>query len=74
MRPSWLRPVPVIRAIHTDDKTKASGAVWQLPRCAPKEQERIAVTVSKAATSAADLRGKSAGPSPRQRPGRAKTW
>jgi hypothetical protein len=32
-------------------------AVWQLPRSAPKDQERITVTLSKAATSAANLRG-----------------
>ena len=45
------------QGVHTDDKTKASVAVWQLPRSAPKDQERITVTLSKAATSAANLRG-----------------
>jgi hypothetical protein len=46
-----------VARVHTDDKTKASLAVWQLPRNAPKDQERITVTLSKAATSAANLRG-----------------
>jgi len=32
-------------------------AVWQVPRSAPKDQERITVTLSKAATAAANLRG-----------------
>jgi len=45
------------QGVRTDDKTKASVAVWQLPRSAPKDQERITITLSKAATAAANLRG-----------------
>jgi len=45
------------QGVHTDDKTKASMAVWQLPRSAPKDEERITITLSKAATAAANLRG-----------------
>jgi mono/diheme cytochrome c family protein len=45
------------KGVTTDEKTKASTAVWQLPRSAPKDQERITVTLSKAATAAANLRG-----------------
>jgi hypothetical protein len=43
--------------LRPDDKTKASMAARQLPRSAPKDQERITVTLSKATTSAANLRG-----------------
>jgi len=45
------------QGIRTDEKTKASVAVWQVPRSAPKDQERITVTLSKAATAGANLRG-----------------
>ena len=45
------------QGVHTDEKTKANVAVWQVPRSAPKDQERITVTLSKAATAAANLRG-----------------
>jgi cytochrome c553 len=45
------------QGVHTDEKTKASVAVWQLPHSAPKDQERITITLSKAATAAANLRG-----------------
>ena len=45
------------QGVRTDDKTKASVAVWQVPRSAPKDQERITITLSKAATAAANLRG-----------------
>ena len=45
------------KGVSTDDKTKASVAVWQLPSSGPKDQERITVTLSKAATAAANLRG-----------------
>jgi len=45
------------QGVRTDDKTKASVAVWQVPRSAPKDQERLTVTLSKAATAAANLRG-----------------
>jgi mono/diheme cytochrome c family protein len=45
------------KGVSTDEKTKASVATWQLPRSAPKDQERITITLSKAATAAANLRG-----------------
>ena len=45
------------QGVRTDDKTKPSVALWQLPRSAPEDQERITVTLSKAATSALNLRG-----------------
>jgi cytochrome c553 len=42
---------------HTDDKTKATVATWRLPRSAPKDQEKLSITLSQAATAAANLRG-----------------
>ena len=42
---------------HTDEKTKASVATWKLPRSAPKDQEKLSITLSKATTAAANLRG-----------------
>ena len=42
---------------HTDDKTKATVATWKLPRSAPKDQEKLSITLSKAATAATNLRG-----------------
>jgi cytochrome c553 len=45
------------KGVQTDDKTKATLAVWQLSRSAPKDRERLTVTLSKAATAAANLRG-----------------
>jgi mono/diheme cytochrome c family protein len=42
---------------HTDDKTKATVAMWKLPRSAPKEEEKLSITLSKPATAAANLRG-----------------
>jgi hypothetical protein len=45
------------QGVRTDDKTKASVAVWQLPRSAPKDQERFTITLSKAATADANLKG-----------------
>jgi mono/diheme cytochrome c family protein len=45
------------QGVHTDEKTKASIAVWQLPQSAPKDQERLTITLSKAAIAAANLRG-----------------
>jgi len=32
-------------------------ATWQLPRSAPKDQERLSITLSQPATQAANLRG-----------------
>lgn len=45
------------QGVHTDDKTKAAVATWKLPRSAPKDQEKLSITLSKAATAAANLKG-----------------
>ena len=45
------------QGLRTDEKSKASVAVWQLPRSAPKDQERITIMLSKAAIAADDLKG-----------------
>ena len=45
------------QGVSTDEKTKASVAVWRLPRSAPKDQERMSITLSKAGTAASNLRG-----------------
>jgi mono/diheme cytochrome c family protein len=45
------------QGVRTDEKTKANVATWLLPRSAPKDQERITITLSKAASAAANLRG-----------------
>jgi mono/diheme cytochrome c family protein len=45
------------QGVRVDEKTKTTTAVWVLPRSAPKEQERITVTLAKATTAAANLRG-----------------
>jgi cytochrome c553 len=42
---------------HTDEKTKATVATWKLPRSAPKDQEKLSVTLSKPVTATANLRG-----------------
>ena len=42
---------------HVDDRTKATVATWNLPRSAPKDQEKLSITLSKAVTAAANLRG-----------------
>jgi mono/diheme cytochrome c family protein len=42
---------------HVDDRTKATVATWKLPRSAPKDQEKLTITLSKAATAAANLSG-----------------
>ena len=36
---------------RNDDRTKANTAVWQLPRSAPKDQESLTITLSKAGTA-----------------------
>jgi cytochrome c553 len=58
------------QGVSTDEKTKASVAVWRLPRSAPKDQEALSITLSKAATAAANLRGdiRWTKPSPRTGP------
>jgi len=45
------------QGVRVDEKTKTTTAVWALPRSAPKDQERITVTLAKATTAAANLRG-----------------
>ena len=45
------------QGVHTDDKAKANLAVWKLPRSAPKDQEKITITLSKAGTATDNLRG-----------------
>ncbi|HEX9536364.1 MAG TPA: hypothetical protein VF924_12875, partial [Stellaceae bacterium] len=45
------------QGVHTDEKAKANLAVWKLPRSAPKDQERITITLSKAGTATDNLRG-----------------
>jgi cytochrome c553 len=45
------------QGVHADEKTKANMAVWQVPRSAPKDQERMTITLSKPVTAAANLRG-----------------
>jgi cytochrome c553 len=45
------------QGVHTDEKTKASVATWKLPRSAPKDQEKLSVTLSKPVTATANLRG-----------------
>jgi hypothetical protein len=42
---------------HIDDKAKATVATWKLPHSAPKDQEKLSITLSKAATAGANLRG-----------------
>jgi cytochrome c553 len=42
---------------HVDDKTKATVATWKLARSAPKDQAALSITLSKAATASANLRG-----------------
>ena len=42
---------------HVDDRTKATVATWKLARSAPKDQEKLSITLSKAVTAAANLRG-----------------
>jgi len=45
------------QGVHVDDKTKATVAVWKLPRSAPKDQEKLTITLSKAGTAADNLKG-----------------
>jgi len=41
----------------TSTANNNTNAVWKLPRSAPKDQERMSITLSKAGTSADNLRG-----------------
>jgi mono/diheme cytochrome c family protein len=45
------------QGVHADDKAKANLAVWKLPRSAPKDQEKLSITLSKAGTATDNLRG-----------------
>jgi cytochrome c553 len=45
------------QGVRTDEKTKATVATWKLPRSAPKDQEKLSITLSKPVTAAANLRG-----------------
>jgi cytochrome c553 len=41
----------------TSTANNATNAVWRLPRSAPKDQERLSITLSKAGTASDNLRG-----------------
>jgi 4-cresol dehydrogenase (hydroxylating) cytochrome subunit len=45
------------QGVRTDEKAKANVATWKLPRSAPKDQEKITITLSKAGTAADNLKG-----------------
>jgi cytochrome c553 len=45
------------QGVHADDKAKANVAMWKLPRSAPKDQEKITITLTKAGTATDNLRG-----------------
>ena len=45
------------QGVHVYDKSKATVAEWKLPRSAPKDQERLSITLSKAGTAADNLKG-----------------
>ena len=51
---------------HTDDRTKATVASWRIPRSAPKDQEKLTITLSKAGALRGDIHW--AKPSPRNGP------
>src|SRR5882672_1052178 len=52
----------------TRTANNATNAVWQLPRSAPKDSERLPITLWKAGTQADNLRGAIRGPSPVRSP------
>jgi mono/diheme cytochrome c family protein len=58
------------QGVRVDEKTKTTTAVWVLPRSAPKDKELLTVTLAKATTQAANLRGdiRWAKPSPKTGP------
>ena len=60
------------QGVHADEKTKATVAVWQLPRSAPKDSEKISITLSKAGTADNNLKGsiRWAKPAPKTGPSR----
>lgn len=45
------------QGLRVDEKTKTTTALWRLPRSAPKDRERMTVTLAKPATATANLRG-----------------
>ena len=45
------------QGVHTDERTKATVATWKLPRSAPKDSERMTITLSKPGTATDNLRG-----------------
>jgi cytochrome c553 len=45
------------QGVRVDEKTKTTSAVWVLPRSAPKDSERLTITLAKPTTQAANLRG-----------------
>jgi cytochrome c553 len=45
------------QGVRVDEKAKTTTAVWVLPRSLPKDSERLTVTLAKATTQAANLRG-----------------
>jgi cytochrome c553 len=58
------------QGVRMDEKAKANVATWKLPRSAPKDQEKITITLSKAGTAADNLKGEIrwAKPSPKDGP------
>jgi mono/diheme cytochrome c family protein len=60
------------QGVHVDDKTKGSVATWKLARSAPKEQENMTITLSKAGTGSDNIKGdiRWAKPGPKTGPNR----
>ncbi len=45
------------QGVHPDERAKANVAVWKLPRSAPKDEAKLTITLTKAGTTADNLRG-----------------
>jgi cytochrome c553 len=45
------------QGVHADEKAKANVAVWKLPRSAPKDEEKLTITLTKVGTATDNLRG-----------------
>jgi mono/diheme cytochrome c family protein len=45
------------QGVRMDEKTKANVAVWNLPRSAPKDQENLTITLSKAGNAQDNVKG-----------------
>jgi cytochrome c553 len=58
------------QGVAADEKAKANVATWKLPRSAPKDQEKITITLTKAGTVADNLKGtiRWAKPAPKEGP------